>query len=156
MAGYAITTEESSLIDKRKKELDTILNERMPVLVEFFTDLEAPQPHAVLTEAERYVDFLGAFMENQVVGEEDVSWVVTRTGYFIGEYLVQKYQGCWMVNETPDSRTFGRIVTGRFLRLPNQAAMVDPFEVAVAFVRSFPPRSLKLLLQKLEQELAGA
>ncbi len=152
----SLTTEESSLIGKRKKELDAILNERMPVLVEFFTDLDAPQPYAVLTEAEKYVSYLDDFMKDQVVEEEDFYWIVTRISYFIGEYLVQKYQGCWMVNETPDSRTFGRIVTGCFLRLANQSAMVDPFEVAVTFVRSSLPRSLRPLLQELEQELANA
>ncbi|GEP92925.1 hypothetical protein SAMN05660909_04818 [Chitinophaga terrae (ex Kim and Jung 2007)] len=140
----------------KKKELDTILNERMPVLVEFFTDLEAPQAYAVLTDAEKYVGFLDDFMKNQEVAEEDFQWIVTRIGYFIGEYLVQKFQGCWMENETPGSRTFDRIVTGRFSRLSNQSAMVDPFEVAVAFVHSSIPCSLNQLLQELNEELAGA
>jgi hypothetical protein len=47
-------------------------------------------------------------------------------------------------------------VTGRFSRLSNQSAMVDPFEIAVAFVHSSMPRSLNQLLQELNEELTGA
>jgi hypothetical protein len=60
--------------------------------------------------------------------------LITRLGYFVGEYCVQKYSGCWFVDDLGGSRYFGRYVAGRFASVANESAMVDPFLVAQEYV----------------------
>ncbi len=78
---------------------------------------------------------------------------MARMAYYIGEYFVQKYNGCWYVNEIPDSRYFARFVLGNFNIPSERALMIDPFAVAEIYVSDRPPRSLESLLLEVEREL---
>ena len=74
-------------------------------------------------------------------------------GYYIGEYFVQKHKGGWYVNEIPNSRYFASFVVGKF-NIPSQRAlMLDPFEVAAAYVSAPAPRVLGDLLAEVEREI---
>jgi len=56
------------------------------------------------------------------------------------------------VNETPGSRFFGRFVVGKFRA---HEGMIDPFEIAVAYVDQACPRDLTGLLADIEVGMAG-
>jgi hypothetical protein len=64
--------------------------------------------------------------------------------------------GAWFLNESPESRYFLDYVVGRFPGLQNANALVNPFEVAHAFVSSSPPRDLAGLVDQVEGELRAA
>ena len=111
--------------------------------------------HQVLKQAAQYVPYLSRALEQMAVnGEQDRIWLLMRLGYFIGEYFVQQYGGCWYLNELAGSRYFGRYVVGRFSRLGDAAAMIDPFLVAQVYVDTPVPRQLEKLLAEVEVELS--
>jgi hypothetical protein len=92
----------------------------------------------------------------QTIEPSDRISLLSRLGYFIGEYLVQRLNGNWFLNELPDSRYFSRYVVGYFARASNPKAMVDPFEVGNAFIAEPPGRSLSNLLSSVEKEILQA
>ena len=148
-----LTETEQAECGRRKMRFDAFLEERMPVLVDFMERLELPNAPMVLVEASAFLPAVSQYLENQQIGPEDRAWILTRIAYFVGEWFVQKHGGCWYLNETPDTRYFLRYVVGKFTRVPNKNAMLDPFSIAETFVDSLCPSSLATLLADVESEL---
>ncbi|REJ65952.1 MAG: hypothetical protein DWQ31_16160 [Planctomycetota bacterium] len=151
-----LSASEQSDLERRKAQFDSFLAERMPVLTDFMKCLEFSDGEMVLVEADRFLPALDEFMQNQEIDLDDRNWIMTRIGYFIGEWLVQRYGGCWFINESPESPTFLRYVVGQFAGLSNPRAVVDPFQVADVFISQPPPRSLIQATDELEAELQTA
>lgn len=150
-----LTKIEQSECGRRKTQFDAFLGERMPVLVDFIERLGLPNAPLVLVEANTFLPAISRYMENQQIDSEDRAWILTRIGYFVGEWFVQKHGGCWYLNKTPDTRYFLRYVVGKFAYIANKNAMIDPFSIAETFVDSLCPRSLANLLADVESELAN-
>ena len=147
-----LTETEKTELGRRKAQFDAFLEERMPVLVDFAENLELPDAPSVLVEAKAFLSAISQYMENQRIGPDDRVWIITRVGYFVGEWFVQMHGGCWFLNETPDTRYFLRYVVGKFSSIRNQNAMIDPFLIAETFVDSNCPRSLLTLVAQVESE----
>ena len=156
MTNRKLTSREKMELTVREKGFDEFLEERMPVLTEFMEALGLPNPQMVLVEAERYLPALDHWLKEQVIAPADEAWLLTRVGYFAGEYLVQRLGGCWFLNDIPDSRYFARYVVGEFTGASNPNAMVDPFGVAEDFVSQPQGRSLLQLLESVEDEVVRA
>lgn len=152
-----LTDAERELLETRRVEFPEFYAELMPVLVDFVNRLGIEPAHIVLTDAVGVVPLVGTVLQDMPVGsEDDRVWLLTRVGYLVGEYLVQKYGGCWFVNEDPESRTFARNVVGQFAALGESGARVDPFQVAQEYVDAPPGRDLVALLDDVERELLPA
>jgi len=152
-----MTAEEINLLEKRKMGFDGFYKELIPVLVEFVGQMGVTPAHEVLKNAVQFAPYLGRALQNMAIAnEQDRVWLLTRLGYFIGEYFAQKYSGCWYVNETQGSRYFGRYVVGRFTRLNSDALVLDPFQIAQTYVDEQMPRQLENLLTEVDAELVGA
>jgi hypothetical protein len=151
-----MTPEKLLLLEKRKAGFDAFYLALMPTLADFAEKMGINPAHEVLKDAKQFVSYLDGALQNlPVADDQDRAWLLTRMGYFIGEYFVQQYRGCWYVNEIPDSRYFGRYVVGRFFSLNNATLMLDPFEVAQVCVDSPIPRQLNMLLKDVDLELKG-
>lgn len=149
-----MTSEETLLLEKRKAGFQQFYQELMPVLVDFAEKLGISPAHEILRRADQFVQYLDKALESMAVADEqDKAWLLPRMGYFIGEYFVQKYGGCWYVNDIRGSRYFGRYVVGRFSRLNSPAAMLDPFLIAQDYVDTPVPRHLEKWLTEVEGEL---
>jgi hypothetical protein len=72
-----------------------------------------------------------------------------------GEYFVQKFHGCWTLNDIPGSRYFARYVVGQFQAAKNLQMMLDPFDMAIEYVDAPIPRQLQTLLDAASIELMG-
>ena len=131
--------------------------ELAPVLVDFIDALGIEPPQEVLTQAGHYLPYVEkALAEMAIADADDRSWLLVRMMYFVGEYFAQQYGGYWYVEETPGTRLFGRCVVGKFRSLPGPAIMIDPYEIASAYVDLPCPRVLADLLADVEAGLAGA
>jgi hypothetical protein len=148
-----LTDNERAEQDHRRAAFNRFLEERVQVLADFVERLELPNPSMVLVDAERYLPSVDGFMKNQAVLPEDRVWILTRLGYFIGDLLIQRFGGGWFLNEIPDSRYFLRYVVGKFTRVPNRNAMVDPFYVADLYLAEPPGRSLTIAVNEVVNEL---
>lgn len=128
--------------------------ELAPVLVDFIDALGIEPPREVLTQAVQYLPYVERALKDMAIADaEDRNWLLARMMYYIGEYFAQRYNGVWFVNETPGSSTFGRCVVGRF-RL-HGANMIDPFDIATAYVDQPCPRDLSLLVGEIEDAMTG-
>jgi hypothetical protein len=128
----ALTTDEEELLERRKQQFEDFLNERMPVLADFMQRLKLPDPALVLVNAKDYLNPLDEWLRDQPITQADETWLITRLGYFSGEWLVQQLGGCWLLDDIPDSRYFARYVVGQFSGARNRNTMADPFEIAAA------------------------
>ncbi|MCD5977711.1 hypothetical protein [Pseudomonas quasicaspiana] len=141
-----------SLLARRVAGFDSFKAERMPVLHEFCKSLGFDQPHEVLNQPEIFLSLLDRGFINTVVSEENRVWLITRIGYYIGEYLVCLYHGLWLVDKDPSSPTFAKYVVGDFSFEGVSTQVVDPFEMARRYVETPVPRFLK---QEIEKKLVG-
>ncbi len=141
-------------LEKMKTAFPAFLHERMPVLTEFFTDLGVSNPALVLIDAKSYIEPLESFLKDQTINLESRTWIVTRVGYFLGEYFVQEYTGDWYLNENIQSRNYLRYVVGHFDGF-NEAISIDPFEIAIAYIDSNAPRSIIQFIEEVSRELAS-
>jgi hypothetical protein len=142
-------------LEQRRANFDRFLQERMPVLVDFVERLQLPNPQLVIAEPDLYLQAVSDFMQDQIVMPEDRVWVLTRLGYFIGELLIQRFSGCWHVDEDPESRFFTRYVVGQFARVPRPTSRVDPFAVADAYLSEPPRRNLSKSVEEVMREISS-
>lgn len=155
--GNLMTSEESRLLEKRRIGFDDFYKELIPALVEFVGRMGISPAHEVLKNAVLFAPDLDLALQNlEVTDEQDKVWLLTRMGYFVGEYFAQKYAGCWYLNEIAGSRYFGRYVVGQFDKLSSPTLTVDPFQVAQAYVEATPPRRLQGLLAEVDVALGSA
>jgi hypothetical protein len=151
-----MTPEQKQLFDKRKKNFPVFYEQLIPSLVDFISKMGISPAHEVLKNAPVFVPLLSTALHDlDVVDEQDKVWLLTRLGYFIGEYFAQKYSGAWYPNENPASRYFARYVVGKFAMKSERELNLDPFFLAEAYLSAPMPRALEPLLQEAEQELAG-
>ncbi|MFZ6875764.1 hypothetical protein ACO0LF_27160 [Undibacterium sp. Di27W] len=146
--------EDIELLNKRKDGLDEFYEGLIPTLVEFVGLMGIQPAHEVLKNAGMFANYLDSALQNMVIADnDDRTWLMLRVGQFIGEYFVQKYSGCWYVNDIENSRYFARYVVGKFASLKNMNPMLDPFQIAQTFVDSPAPRKLEDLLNEVDAEL---
>lgn len=143
------------ILTQRKAGFEDFYKELIPALVDFVQRLGINPAQEVLNHAANYLPFLASALRTiNVTSEADRTWLLPRVAYFIGEYFVQRYGGCWYVNDIEGSRYFARYVVGRFSKLPSESTMVDPFEAAREYVDTAPPRDLEKLTMLIDTELA--
>lgn len=152
----ALSPEETETLRVRKAGFERFAAERLPVLRDFAAALGLSEPARIAFDPAAFLPTVDAFMKHQVVEPDDYGWIMARLAYFVGDCLVQSFSGCWFVNEIPESRTFLRYVVGRFARIENTAAMVDPFEVVRGYLIEPPGRDLRRLLGEVRTELLHA
>jgi len=152
----ALTKEEKKTRDKLRKGFDRFYREMMPVLADFVDRLGATDAPMVITDPERFLGLIDVFMKDQVVEPDDHTWIAARIAYYIGELFVQRFGGCWFLNEIPDSRYFLRYVVGSFHRIKNHNAMFDPIDVAFDYCSEPPGRSLIRIVDEIDKELREA
>ena len=142
---------------ERQEKFEHFYAELAPVLVDFIDVLGIDPAAEVLKQADQYLPYVEKALQDMAIADdEDRKWLLVRMMYFIGEYFAQQYGGHWFVNETPGSRLFGRCVVGNFSKFAKGNLMVDPFEIAEAYVDSAMPRQLAPLLGSIESGMAGA
>lgn len=142
---------------ERQAKFDNFYAELAPVLIDFIDALGIEPAEEVLKQAGDYLPYVEKALQDMAVGdEEDRKWLLVRMMYYIGEYFAQQYGGYWFVNETVGSRLFGRCVVGKFGSFPSSSLMVDPFEIASAYVDLPCPRVLGQLVAEVEMGLNGA
>ncbi len=150
-----MVSEDVALLEKRKAGFGEFYQALLPGLVEFVGQMGINPAHEVLKRAEQFAPLLDRALRDMAVADaQDRSWLIMRMGYFIGEVFVQKYGGCWYVNDIPGSRYFARYVVGKFSKLGNAASMLDPFQVAQVYADSPVPRGLEKLISEVDAELA--
>lgn len=123
---------------------------------DFIASLELPEPELVLADAKSFLALLDRWLANQTIASDDSDWLLTRIGYYVGEYLVQQLSGCWLLCETPDSPLFGRYVVGQFGKVDNLRAIADPFAVAARLVDQPTGRSLTAMIGHVVREIQQA
>ena len=151
-----MTPDQVELLRKRKDDFDSFYKSLLPALVEFVGLVGISPAHEVLKKAEQFVPLVERATQGMAVeSQEDRAWLITRMAYFIGEVFVQRFGGCWFVDELPDTKYFARYVVGKFGAGINSNAMIDPFEISTAYVDGVPPRNLGGLLGEVEAALRG-
>jgi hypothetical protein len=142
------------LLQKRTNDFEVFYKSLLPALVEFVGLLGISPAHEVLKNAAQFSHLVERATQNMASeSEEDRSWLITRMAYFIGEVFVQRLGGCWYINDIPDTKYFARYVVGKFGDGIKCSAMIDPFEIATAYVDGPSPRNLNELLSSVEVAL---
>lgn len=142
MTDLFISEADNALLARRLAEFAVFKAERLPVLHQFVEAIGGENAYEVLIAPAKFLPLLEQSFNHLVVEEHNRVWLITRIGYFVGEYLLTAYDGCWQVDEDPRSRAFARYVVGDFSYPPRPGLSVDPFDIAQRYVDAALPRSL--------------
>ena len=151
-----LTDEERRTLEERRANFDQFVNERMDVLNDFAERLGLNEPWRIVQNPDLFLPAIHVFMCRQIVRPDARVWILVRLGYLIGEILVGRLGGYWLLNENPETRTFLRYVVGGFSRIKNSNAVVDALAVAAEFVDQPAERHLTPLIAEVESELRNA
>src|SRR5215211_1880800 len=99
-----LTPTEQETLQKRRQGFDGFVHEVTPILVDFADRLGLENPNTIADKPDDFLDPIDDFMKGQIIEEEDRVWTITRLGYFIGQVLIQRLGGEWLLNEHPGSR----------------------------------------------------
>ncbi len=130
------------LLDRRAAGFAAFRSERMPVLHKLCESLGFDQPHEVLVEPKRFLPLLDRGFQHAVISEEHRIWFVTRIGYYIGEYMISLFDGCWLIDDDRSS-SFAKYVAGDFSIAGVKAKVVDPFDIAQRYATTPAPWFLR-------------
>lgn len=148
-----LTVDERQTLEKRRQGFDAFVLEIAPVLSDFADRLGLQKPDTIAANPEAFLEPLDDFMRNQVITDENRIWIAARLAYFIGQIIIQRLGGEWLLNEHPNSRFFLQYVVGRIPGVRNPNATVDPFAVAATFLAERPGRSLTRIISEAEKEV---
>lgn len=140
------------ILENRKAEFENFRKERLPVLHKFAEILGCQNPHEILVTPEKFLPYISEYMKNQSIADDNRIWILTRIGYFIGELFISKFDGCWMLDDRIESKTFSRYVIGQFTSYAPEK-VIDPFAWAQIYVDAEPPRNLSEHVTMLEKTL---
>lgn len=141
-------------IERQIENFSRFRNERLPVLHEFSNSLGLQSPHEILNNPEIFLTAIDEWLSLQEISEENRVWIATRIGYYIGEFFVVKYDGCWMVCEASNSQFFGHYVVGEFSGFNNASALFDPMGAAFELASQPVGRSLAGIIKEIEGALS--
>ena len=140
----------------RSRGFEDFMRERLDMLVEFAEDLSFDVPTSIVSDPEAALLILDPFLVGQTVGEEDFAWIVSRLAAFVGELLICRLGGFWLLYTQSASRFHVLFVVDVRVLGDQQDVLVDPFEVAATFVLQPPPRSLVDHLAGVMLEITSA
>lgn len=141
-------------IELQKEKFGQFTKERLPVLHAFSQGLGFSNSHEILNNPKSFLSSIDEWLAQQEIEEENKVWLATRIGYFIGEYFIEKYDGCWSVCEASDSRYYGYFVVGEFSGFNNTAALFDPMGAAFELTSTPKGRSLVGIIKEIEGALS--
>jgi hypothetical protein len=147
-----LTPPERQTLEKRRLEFDKFVQEAAPVLSDFAKRLGLENPQSIAVNPEAFLEPIDDFMKDQVIMDDDRIWIVARLAYFIGQILIQRFGGEWLLNERPDSRFFLQYVVGRFPSTSNPNVTIDPLRIASEFLAAPSGRSLERTITEAIEE----
>ena len=135
----------------KREAFQRFVNESLPALEEFLSDLGAVSPRDVRTRPETFVDFVSEWCATQdTTSEEDRIFLTARIAYFLGEILKTSTDGRWSLCEHASHETFGRYVIASAA-----GTHLDVVAAAHRFVTTPPPRSLARTVSELRRLAAN-
>lgn len=149
-----LSKEQEQRIQASQAEFDAYYDALGSALVNFVERLGIQPAHEVLTNAAEYLPYIDAAMRTIAIRDESWQWVKTMLGYFIGEYFVQQYAGCWYLETRPESPHFCLHMVGGFEHGLSAEAAIEPAAVALAFLSGPVPRELAQLIEETQAQLA--
>jgi hypothetical protein len=140
-------------IEKQKSGFNLFLEDRTPILIDFVHQLGFKNSHKILNTPSYFLESLTHWLTEQDITEDDKNWITVRIGYFIGELFVEKYDGCWSVCESQNSRYFGNYIVSQFSTFNNSNALFAPMEAAYFLANEAKGRSLTAIIDEIETGL---
>jgi hypothetical protein len=152
----ALTPEEQQQLQERTEAFADVMEELEPAICELADHLGMPHPEraihrldAVLAELDQTLPKLNL----EALEPQQLVWLNTRLLYFIGQWLVKRYEGHWLLQDDPESDFFLHYVTGGFQRSPDPQLIVDPLELAIYVLGNQEGRLLSEVLAEVFAQL---
>jgi hypothetical protein len=147
-----LTSEERATMNRRKDDFPEVMAD-IPRMIKELADgvgLQGPGvPVERFDELLTRVDEAIQDLDTQSLDEEAYLWLLTRLGYFAGEFLARRHQGHWMLQTDPDADFFLRYVVSGFEGPLGANTTVDPMHLAENILRLPTGRSLLNEIERL-------
>lgn len=108
------------------------------------------EPRLGLVELEELL----CYEELEKLAEEDAVWTEWHVLAFVGEYLIHKFDGVWVVDDDPESSTFGRYLVAARSPADGKLTKIDVRDYVHSFLFSPPGRSFIRFIGNVEREVA--
>ena len=135
----SMTEEQRALLDRRRAAFDDVIAQLEPSLIELADHLGLEHPDAAMRRLDAILSALDLILPRldfAALGSDELLWLHTRLLYFVGAWLVEKFEGRWLLQDDPESEFFMRFVVGGFERCSDPSLMVDPLELTLFVLES--------------------
>ncbi|MCA9633520.1 MAG: hypothetical protein KC766_37980, partial [Myxococcales bacterium] len=82
---------------------DDFMATRFDRLADFAADIGVVPPSRVVADPPSALHEIDLFMREQNVEVEDVPWITSLLAVFVGEFLVNRFGGYWLICDDPRS-----------------------------------------------------
>lgn len=144
-----LTDAELQQLRVRADAFDEVMGQLEPAIIELADHLGLPNPEVAPTRLDAVLSELDKTLPQldlAALDPQQLVWLNTRLLYFIGQWLVRRYAGHWILQDDPDSDFFLRYVVGGFQDSPDPQLIIDPLEVAIHVLEDPEQRRLAAVL----------
>ena len=152
-----LTPDERATRDRRRAALPGFVSSSKPALLDFAGRVNVEDPARIAADPDALLPVLDNFLRDEDLSglpTDDLRWLQVTLTYFIGELMIARHRGRWMLQEDPGARFFLRYVIGDLQAPPTAGLVIDPISVASEYLALPPGRSLPALIDEIEGDIA--
>lgn len=147
-----LTNEERATMNRRNDDFPEVMADIPRMIKELADGVGLPgtgSPMERFDELLARVDEAIRDLDIQSLDEEAYLWLLTRLGFFAGEFLARRHQGHWMLQTDPNADFFLRYIISGFEEPLGGNTSVDPMHLAENTLRLPRGRSLLNEIERL-------
>ncbi|MEM9492663.1 MAG: hypothetical protein AAGC55_26180 [Myxococcota bacterium] len=136
------TPEQQDRLNALRAQFDDFVDTNQRLLRELFEQIGATDIENLHRQPSAYVDTLDRWLGEQdlaAMDDDDRVWLAGRVGSLVGDVLIERFAGRWMVCDRAESPNFLRYVVGDFKSGPGSSGgaltgastamlTIDPFD----------------------------
>jgi hypothetical protein len=155
-----VTEEQLNRLNRTQAIVGPAIVDRYGMLVDFMDEAGISDTENIVTKANLLLPDFDRWLLTHEPGEGQTGDLLLIIALFVGEIFCQRWSGCWLLIDKPDSPHFGNYVVGKFKNLPQKGTVINPFFIATEFLeeRDKGPyaRGLEQVIADVEKGLQGS
>ena len=148
-----MTEEQTNRLNRTQAIVGPAIIDRYGMLVDFLDEAGISDTENIVTKAHLLLPDFDRWLLTHEPGEGETGDLLLIIALFVGEVFCQRWTGCWLLIDKPESPHFASYVVGKFKNLAQKGTVINPFFIATEFLEE---RERGAYARGLEQVIADA
>jgi hypothetical protein len=133
--------DDRALLERRRAHFEAFVADAQPATEDFVRTAIVEDPEPYLANLELFIPAFAEMIRAEDLDDDALRWLHVRTMYMLGQYLCQRFDAQWVLDEVPGSPLFGNYC----IDIPVSATgsyRVDPSELTFDMLSAPVPRDV--------------